>query len=132
MATLQLRVTLEGRNVSEATLRELQQWLKDEGIRAQLEVEPPAEGELGGKITALLLTITLMAEGVHLPAILHSLGQWQQRSPETVEVVLHSKHHEDIQEVLEREGMPHIHVRELEQPVPRPTPVTESPPTGKK
>jgi hypothetical protein len=117
METLQLRLSLEGIDTPEDKLRELQSWLQDAGISARLEIEPPAEGEMGGKVTALILAFTLTSEFTHLPPSveegLRQIDGWQQQQQvikPVIESTGHEKFDEEIQEVLKREQW-HIEVR---------------------
>ncbi len=65
METLQLKLSLAGLDTPEDKLRELQIWLQDAGIFVKLEIEPPAEEEMGGKVTALILAFSLVSEFGH-------------------------------------------------------------------
>lgn len=125
METLQLRLSLAGIDTPEEKLRELQNWLQDAGVFVRLEIEPPAEGEMGGKVTALriILAISLASEFGHLPpAVVEGLRQihtWQQQQQQVIKPVIEStsdeKFDKKIREKIQREQW-HIEVREPEPP----------------
>jgi hypothetical protein len=129
METLQLRLSLAGIDTPEEKLRELQNWLQDAGLFVRLEIEPPAEEEMGGKAIALVLVFTLTGESIHLPPAveegLRQIDGWQQQQPHSfIKPVIHltgkSKPDEEIQETIRREQL-HI---ELREPDPQSPPVT--------
>lgn len=123
METLQLRLSLAGIDTPEDKLRELQNWLQEAGIFVKLEVEPPAEEEMGGKVTALILAFSLASEFGHLPPSvvegLRQIEEWQQQQQQVIKPVMgstgHEKFDEEIQKTIRREQL-HIELRELEPP----------------
>lgn len=94
-----------------STQSELQNWLQDAGIFVKLEIEPPAEEEMGGKVTALILAFSLVSEFGHLPPSVEEafrqIEEWQQQQQQVIRPVIHlsgkKKLDEEIQEVLRRE-----------------------------
>ena len=118
METLQLRLSLAGIDTPEDKLRDLQSLLQDAGIFVKLEIEPPAEEEMGGKVTALILAFSLASEFGHLPPAveegLRQIDEWQQQQSQVIQPVIHlsgnKKLDEEIQEMLRREQW-HIEVR---------------------
>jgi len=117
METLQLKLSLAGLDTPEDKLRELQSLLQDAGIFVKLEIEPPAEEEMGGKVTALILAFSLASEFGHLPPSVEEafrqIEEWQQQQ-QVIRPVIHlsgkKKLDEEIQEVLRREQL-HIEVK---------------------
>lgn len=95
MSELELKLRLEGIDANEAALYNLQRWLKDAGIFVDVEIPPPAEGDMGSKPMALLLAVALTTEQLELPPrieeALHQIHRWQSQ-------------HQTIQPVLELPG----------------------------
>jgi 5,10-methylenetetrahydrofolate reductase len=117
METLQLKLSLAGIDTPEDKLRELQSLLQDAGIFVKLEIEPPAEEEMGGKVTALILVFSLASEFGHLPPSVEEafrqIEEWQQQQ-QVIRPVIHlsgkKKLDEEIQETIRREQL-HIEVK---------------------
>lgn len=79
METLQLKFSLKIADSEERAraLRDLKRRLEDAGVTVELLTEPPVEGELaGGKVAALLLTISLL-EPVN--SVLEQVHQWHEQ-----------------------------------------------------
>jgi len=140
METLQLKLSLAGIETPEDKLRELQSWLQDAGIFVKLEIEPPAEEEMGGKVTKLILIFTLTSESIHLPPSvekgLRQIDGWQQQQQQQVikpfiESTGHEKLDKEIQEMIRREQW-HIELREPEPPPSKGKAQVVAPPFGKK
>lgn len=117
-----LKVSLKTSESTEDALYVLQRWLEDSGISVQLDITPPAEDELGGRLTALLLAISISAEFTHLPpSIEEALKQLEaaQEQQENVQIIVHSPGFPDLDDKMRekvRREQWHIEIQEPKQP----------------
>jgi len=117
MSELELKLRLEGIDANEAALYNLQRWLKDAGIFAEVEIPPPAEGDMGGKPATLLLAFILTVGQLEVPPqiaeTLQQIHRWQLQH-QTIQPILelssqHPRQEEEIEKKIRREEW-HIHV----------------------